>query len=173
MTEINLLGDLSELRASRVNFNIVIEVTGIEGSGVKDLASLPGLAPFLQGRAYASLVKDSLMVQATGDVEQQRAVNVYCAVIPTGLPTSPASAAHVQRVPGSCFVQHSVTTSGAPVQLRFPDGVATQLKPKPVWGEQPALAYYFQVLGGQQTSVARIRLSGLLEVGGIGFVQTW
>jgi hypothetical protein len=179
MPSINLLGDTSELTATTVKFNIAFEVTGASGHSRHNLEDLAGLRPFLVGRAYASIVGDSLSVKVTGSVTQTRSIDVHACIIPkghvdsTGAASWPQTAHGVASVPGSCFAQHSVTSSGSPVPLGFPDGVTSQLKPLPVWGVAPALVVVHEILGGSATSTATIKISGLLEVGGIGFVQTW
>jgi hypothetical protein len=169
---VNLLGDTSELTATTVRFNATVPVTGTSGSTQLALDQLNGLSQFLQGRAYAAVTTGSLSVKVTGSVTQTRSIDVHCCIIPSTL-TGPDTAEGVASVPGSCFAQHSVTSSGVPAQLHFPDGVANQLKPTPVWGEPPALVVVWEILGGTQTSTATIKVSGVLEVGGIGFVQTW
>lgn len=173
MSSINLLGDLSELTATGVKFNIAFQVTGASGHVRHTLSGLGGLAPFLQGRAFARIVGDSLTVKVTGSVTQSRSIDVHVCIIPATFPDYPQTGHGVASVPGSCFAQHSVTSSGEPAILSFPDGVANQLKPSPVWGEPPALVVVHEILGGTQTSTATVKVSGVLEVGGIGFVRTW
>lgn len=173
MSTINLLGDLSELTATQVKFNIAFQVTGTTGHVRHDLATLDGLRPFLAGRAFARIVGDSLTVKVTGSVTQSRSIDAHVCIIPSTYATYPQTGHGVSSVPGSCFAQHSVTASGLPAVLNFPDGVANQLKPAPVWGEPPSLVVVHEILGGDAQSTATVKVSGLLEVGGIGFVQTW
>lgn len=173
MSTINLLGDLSELRATRVKFNIAFQVTGTSGHVRRTLSGLAGLAPFLTGRAFARIVGESLTLKVTGSVTQTRSIDVHACIIPVTTATYPQTGHAVASVPGSAFAQHSVTASSEPSPLGFPDGVATQLKPTPVWGEVPSIVVVHEILGGTATSTATIRVSGELEVGGIGFVQTW
>jgi len=170
---INLLGNVSELQSSRVPFNIALAVTGVSGQSRHSLSEQAGLRQFLVGRAYASIVSDSLRVQVTGSVTSTRSIDVHVCIIPANFPSFPNTAAGVTSVPGSAFVQHSVVASGQSAVLSFPDGVTGQLKPTPVWGELPSVVTWHEILGGTQTSTATIKISGLLEVGGIGFVQTW
>jgi len=179
MTGINLLGDVSELTATRVKFNIAFTVEDTEGHVAHDFSTLPGLQPFLAARAFAKIVEDSLSVSVTGSVTSTRSIDAHICVIPSGHVAAkgttdyPQTAAHVASVPGSCFVQHSVTSASSPVPLSFPDGVTGQLKPLPVWGVPPTLVVVHEILGGSAKSTATIKISGVLEVGGIGFVQTW
>lgn len=179
MPGIDLLGDVAELTATRVKFNIAFTVEGTSGHVAQDFANLAGLKPFLTARAFARIVGDSLLVSVTGSVTSTRSIDAHVCVIPrghapaAGTTAYPETAAHVASVPGSCFVQHSVTSASSPVPLGFPDGVTGQLKPLPVWGVPPTLVVVHEVLGGSATSKATIKISGVLEVGGIGFVQTW
>jgi hypothetical protein len=179
MSGINLLGDVAELTATRVKFNIAFTVEGAAGHVAKDFATLEGLRPYLTARAFARIVGDSLSVSVSGSVTSTRSIDAHLCVIPRGHVAAenttayPQTAAHVASVPGSCFVQHSVTSASAPVPLGFPDGITGQLKPPPVWGVPPTLVVVHEILGGSATSTATIKISGVLEVGGIGFVQTW
>lgn len=173
MSDINLLGNISELKASSVAFNIAIQVSGTSGVNQYDFNILPGLRQYLVGRAYASIDESSLSLKVTGSVTQTRSIDVHACIIPATISRYPDSASKVASVPGSSFAQHSVTSSAVPAPLGFPDGVTGQLKPKPVWGELPSLVLYHEILGGSQTSTATVKISGSLRVGGIGFVQTW
>jgi len=173
MSDINLLGDLSELKATRVNFNIALTCSGTSGHRCDRLDSLDGLTPYLTGRAFARIVSDSLSVSVSGSVSAARSIDVHCCIIPSTCSTYPQTPALVTTVPGSVTVQHSVIATSTPAPLRFPDGVANQLKPAPVWGEPPSLVTHHEVLGGTATSSTIVKISGVLEVGGIGFVQTW
>jgi len=173
MSGINLLGNISELSSTRVPFNIALTVSGVSGHSRHSFDALAGLRQFLVGRAYACIVTDSLQLKVTGSVTQTRSIDVHACIIPSDFATYPQTAQAVTSVPGSAFAQHSVTASGPPATLSFPDGVTGQLKPSPVWGELPSLVVVHEILGGTQQSTATIKVSGVLEVGGIGFVQTW
>lgn len=173
MSGINLLGDLSELTSTSVSFNIAFTVTGTSGHHRYHIKDLAGLEPFLKSRAFARIVGDSLTVKVTGSVTSTRSIDVHACIIPATEATYPQNDHGVASVPGSCFAQHSVTASGSPAALRFPDGVATQIKPRPIWGEEADLVIVFEILGGTAQSTAVIKISGNLEVGGFGFVKTW
>lgn len=173
MASINLLGDLSELTATRVNFNIAILLTGSSGHTRLKLKAQSGISPFLTGRAFARLVSDSLQLKVTGSVTSTRSIDVHACVIPSSEDTYPSTSHEVATVPGSCFAQHSVTSSGSPAPLNFPDGVTGQIKPSPIYGEEPDIVIVHEILGGSATSTATVKISGVLEVGGVGFVRTW
>jgi hypothetical protein len=169
----DVIGDLSHLRLTRIAFNAVHEVSGAEGSGHFSLLSAKGVKHLIGARALVKIVSDSLTCQVIGPASADKAVSAHIAVIPSTSSDWPSTASEVLTIGGSAFIQHSLYVGALAAPLQFTQEVAHQIKPAPVVGSPPEVVYQFTITGGSASSKAYLRISGVLEVDGVGFVASW
>jgi len=169
----NLIGDTSNLHTTRIPFHAVHELVGIFGSGHFPLLDCNGIKHLVSARATVRIVSDQLSCQVIGPAAADKAVTVHVAVIPSTAPAWPTTAAHLLTIGGSAFTQHSLYVGASATPLAFTQEVAHQIKPRPLVGSPPEVVYYFSVTGGVATTVSYLRISGILEVDGVGYVQPW
>nr|QKN22696.1 hypothetical protein [Erysiphe necator associated deltaflexivirus 4] len=168
-----VIGDTRHLHSNRITFSAVQVVTGSKVSGHFELTTALGFKHLVTARASIRIVSESLQCMIIAPAGADKAVVAHIAVVPTGLPSYPSEAAHVMTIGGSAFCQHSVYSPASPVPLRFSQEVAHQIKPKPLVGLPPEIVYHIQVLGGDKSSETYVKISGEIEVDGIGFAQSW
>lgn len=171
----DLIGDTSQLKSTVIGFNAVHEATGASGSGRFALLECLGVKHLLSPRAFVRIVSDSLTCQVIGPATASAAVTAHIAVIPSAveagdLPTQPRQ---ILTIGGSAFVQHSLYIGAPKAELKFSEGVAHQIKPTPLVGDPPAVVYHYTVTGGGTNSVVHFKISGSIEVDGVGFTRTW
>jgi len=168
-----VLGEVAELSAQTVEFHATHSVTGASGSGSFSLAEAPGLVQYVRTHAYVNLKPESLRVTIRGPVSATIACTVDVCVIPDTYTPRPSAAAQIQTVQGNSTAQHSLLVGVQDGPVKFANGVAHQLKPEPHLGDLPQVCYVYNINGGAANSIATIRISGIIEARGIGFVQTW
>jgi len=171
----DVIGDTEYLRAKTIPFNAVHVVKGDSGSGYVALTNCLGFKHLLPPYAKVTILSDSLTCQVIGPVAADKAITAHVAVIPDqekdfGWPTTPAA---ILTIGGSALVQHSLYVGARTAPISFANEAAHQIKPDPIVGNTPVVVYTFTVTGGAKTDVSYIKLSGLVEVAGIGFVKTW
>lgn len=169
----SIVGDTTELNQTRIAFNAVHTVTGAEGHGHFHLTAARGFSHLTSARASVRLLPGSLKCQVIGPAAPDKAVDAYIAVLPASAPEWPSQAAEILTIGGSAFTQHSLYVGAQVTDLGFSQDVAHQLKPLPLVGHPPVIVYCYNVTGGTARSVAHLRVSGFLEVSGIGYVQPW
>nr|QYF50209.1 MAG: hypothetical protein [Sichuan deltaflexi-like virus 3] len=171
----SLIGDTAQLHQTRIAFNAVITVTGPSGYHHEPLASATGFVQLVGARASVRVVSETLVCQVIGPASANRSVDAFVCVLPASLPAAsfPTTAAQILTVGGSAFCQHSIYVGSTPVPLAFAQEVAHQLKPAPLVGSPPEVCFYYNVAGGGANDTVHLRVSGLLEVDGVGFVQSW
>jgi len=169
----DLIGDTSQLHSTRIPFNAIHTVVGHEQHGSFLLSEAVGFIHVIDSRATVKIVSSSLLCQVLGAPSADTAVSAYIAIIPASFQPTPSSSDHILTIGGSAFCQHSLYVPPTLVPLAFSQDVAHQLKPVPLLGSPPRVAYAVQVVGGTTQSRSTIRISGVIEVDGVGFVQSW
>lgn len=169
----DLVGDTSHLTQTRIPFSAVKTLLGPQGFGHFTLTSSPGFEQLIKGRAKVKILSDSLHAQVVGPPDPSNAVTVYVAAIPKESTVWPTDASEILTIGGATVVQHSTYVHSQPSKLEFAVEVAHQIKPKPQVGTEPEIVYSFVVAGAEATTQAYLVIKGLIEVDGIGFVQTW
>lgn len=175
MSTQDVIGDVAQLRQTLVNFNAVETVIGASVSGSFDLDDATGFSHLVAVRALARIQSDSLRCQVIGPSAPDKAIVAYVAVLPdtasdSNIPTEPAD---ILTVGGSIFTQHSLYVGSQVTPVGFSQDVAHQVKPRPHVGSPPKIVYHIDVIGGDDTSVTFLRISGQLVVEGVGFVKSW
>lgn len=168
-----VIGDTGHLHDNRVPFCAVHTVKGLSDSGHFTLSTCSGFKHLLTARASIRIVSSSLNCMVIGPAAADKAISAHIAVVPAGLKSYPTSAAQIMTIGGSAYVQHSLYVVTSPVPLSFAPEVAHQLKPKPVIGEEPEVVFHFTITGGSVNTEAFIKISGYLEVDGVGFATSW
>lgn len=168
-----VIGDVSQLHQNRIAFNAVRSITGSSVHGHFALSSAAGFAHLASARASVRIVSDTLRCQIIGPAAADKAVSAYVAVIPSTAPAFPTTAQHILTIGGSAFVQHSLYVGAKTEPLSFSQEVAHTIKPTPLVGSPPEVVFFVEVTGGANTDVSTLRISGHLEVDGIGYVQPW
>lgn len=168
-----VIGDTGYLHKNRVTFCAVHTVTGQKVAGHFTLSTSLGFKHLVTARASVKIVSESLQCMAIAPAGADKAVVAHVAVVPINLSSYPSEAAHVMTIGGSAFCQHSVYSPATPVTLRFSEEVAHQIKPTAFVGLAPEIVYHVEVVGGDSKSITHIKISGELEVDGIGFAQSW
>jgi len=169
----DLIGDVQELRSTRIPFHAVHTVTGSAVHGHFPLMGCTGISHLAASRASVRIVSEGLTCQIIGPATAANAVEAYIAVIPSTSPVWPTTGANILTIGGSAYCQHSVYVGSVIAPLSFTQEVAHQIKPAPLVGSPPEVVFVSNVVGGTAASVVNIRISGILEVDGVGFVQTW
>lgn len=173
MSSEQIIGDTSHLTATLVPFNAVYKVTGKKTSGHFRLTECLGFASLLRARASVRIVSSSLTVQVIGPARADKSVNAYVAIVPASLDSWPTTSTGILTIGGSTFVQHSLYIAPTPSSLLFNPEVAHQIKPTPVIGQQPEVVYLVEVIGGEDRDESLLRISGQIDISGVGFVPTW
>lgn len=168
-----IVGDTSHLHTKTVPFNAVHKVTGSSGTGSFDLATCTGFKQLCSARATVKVLGDALSCEIIGPASPDKATEAYIGVIPDTAEAFPTEPEHILTIGGSAYVQQSLYIGVRGSSLRFSAEANHQIKPKPMVGSLPKVIYHFKVEGGNNQTVAFIRISGVVEVDGIGFTQTW
>lgn len=169
----DVLGDTSHLHQHRIAFNAVHTLVGPSGHGAFSLVDAPGLRHLLSSRASVKIVSSGLTCQVIGPPAADKAVSVHVAIVPSTAPSHPKSEAQILTIGGSTFTQHSLYVGAVSSPLAFSPEVAHQIKPRPLVGESPLVVFVFTITGGTKDDKANLRVSGEIEVDGIGYVQPW
>jgi hypothetical protein len=169
----DLVGDTSHLTQTTFPFSAVKTLKGPQGAGHFTLTTSPGFEQLIAGRAKVVIRSDSLQAQVVGPPDPTKAVTVYVAAIPNGSAKWPTNAAQILTIGGAAVVQHSTYVHSQPSQLKFAVEVAHQIKPKPQVGTEPEIVYSFIVAGAEAETESYLVIKGIVEVDGVGFVQTW
>lgn len=175
MSTSDIIGDVSQLRQTTINFHAVETIVGSTVSGSFDLVDATGFKHLISARAIAKLLSDSLRCQVIGPSAPDKAVTAYVAILPDSLDDDdlPTTASEILTVGGSAFTQHSLYVGSQVTPLGFAQEVSHQLKPAPHVGSLPKVVYHINVIGGDDSSESYLRLSGQLLVEGVGFVKSW
>jgi len=169
----DVLGDTTHLHQHRIDFNAVHTIVGASSHGSFCLVDSSGLRHLLSSRASVKIVSQSLTCQVIGPASADKAVSIHVAVIPATATGHPTSEAQILTIGGSAYAQHSLYVGALAVPLAFSTEVAHQIKPAPVVGEPPLVVYVCTITGGTNSDKAYLRISGTIEVDGIGYVQPW
>lgn len=173
MAASEIIGDVTHLHRNRVPFSAVHTATGSCGDGDFLISEARGFRQLVVSRAYVRIDPASLQCQVIGPASATIAVTAHIAVIPSAHRDLPDSAPDLLTIAGGAFVQHSLFTGSEVRPLGFAVEVSHVLKPKPVIGTEPRVVFHYTASGASATSQVHIKISGFLEVDGIGFVQTW
>jgi hypothetical protein len=168
-----IIGDTSHLTQTRVPFNAVHRVSGASRSGHFSLVECAGVASLIRSRAQVRIASESLRCQVVGPAAADQATVLHVAIVPSTCNSWPSSDTDILTIGGSAFCQHSLFVAPAAVPLSFSPEVAHQIKPAPLVGSAPEVVYQLTIVGGAEGSRAHIKISGELEVSGIGFIATW
>jgi len=169
----SVVGDRAILTRTLVPFNAVATVSGTNTHGHFTLSHANGFRQLIRARAHVTIVSNSLTCQVIGPVAADKTINAYVGVVPSTLNSFPSSSNAVLTIGGSAFATHALVVGAKPVPLLFAPEVAHQIKPQPLIGEPPEIVYFLQVIGGSAADTSLIRISGSVEVEGVGFTATW
>lgn len=169
----DLIGDTRPLTQDIVPFNIVRVLTGPSGSGHFAIPTAQGFKQLASCRASVKIISDTLRCQILGPASASVAPECYVAILPDSVRSWPTAPEEILTIGGSAYCQHSVYSPSRAVPIRFAAEAAHQIKPTPVVGEEPHVAYSYNVVGGDDETKCFLRLSGEMRVDGIGFTQTW
>lgn len=171
----DLIGDSAFLHQNRVPFHAVYSARGASGSGSFLLTTAAGVKHLLSARASVKVVSDKLTCQVIGPAAADKAVEAFVAVVPATAADGelPTTIEEIMTIGGSSYLQHSLYVPSTIVPLSFAQEVAHQIKPSPLIGEPPLVVFAYNVTGGVPGSIVRFRISGVLEVDGIGFAKSW
>jgi hypothetical protein len=169
----DLVGDTAHLHRRTIPFKIAYTLSGAEGHGHFAIPTANGFKQLAASRASVRIVSDSLRCQVLGPASPSVALEAYVAIVPKDLESWPTKPAQLLTIGGSCYCQHSIYSPSRTVPIEFSAEAAHQIKPTPLVGSAPEVVYYFQAVGGETTTTSYLCLSGLIEVDGIGFTQTW
>jgi hypothetical protein len=168
-----VIGDQSILTRTIVPFNAVHTVVGSRVSGHFSLSSATGFKQIIRSRAHVVVISSSLTCQVVGPATADKTINAFIGVVPSTLANFPTTSTAVLSIGGSAFATHALIVGAKPVSLVFAPEVAHQIKPQPLIGEAPEIVYFVDVIGGASTDSSIVRVSGSVEVEGVGFVPTW
>jgi hypothetical protein len=166
------VGDSAHIADDIVTFSCVKALKGANGHGHFSLSKAKGFAEIVACRGVARIVSDTLSVQVIGPPASDKATAVYVAVIPE-VSTYPTDIEEILSIGGSAYVEHSLYSGSRPVSLKFAAEAAHQIKPTPLIGSPPTVVFYFDIIGGDSSSNAFLKISGQVNVRGTGFVKTW
>jgi len=124
-------------------------------------------------RASVKIDQSSIQCQVIGPASPTIAITAHIAVIPSAHDDLPETEQAILTIAGGAFVQHSLFTGSEVRPLGFAVETSHVIKPKPVVGTEPRVVFHYTASGGTANSKVHIKVKGLLEVDGIGFVQTW
>jgi len=169
----DLIGDTTHLTRTRLPFHAVLAVRGASKSSASNLLDFAGIRALVQSKASVKIVSETLQVQLITEPSADKAGTLYVCVIPSDAEALPTSPAEILTVEGSAIVASSIYLGTPYVPLAFASEVAHQIKPTPIIGSPPKVVYSLSVAGGTADTLSHIRISGHVEVQGIGFTQTW
>lgn len=169
----DLVGDIEYLHKTRIEFSAVHSVRASELKGSFLLASVAGFAKVAASRAKVNIVSDSLKCDIIGPASPSAATVGAVAVVPKSVEETPNSIGGVLSIGGSVYCVHSLYQAPVQQPLRFAAEVSHLIKPVPQVGEAPRVVYCIEVEGGTQSTKVLIRVQGVVEVDGVGFINTW
>lgn len=169
----DVIGDVSHLTDTVIEFSAVHTCIGSSGNGSFALSESKGFKHLVDPRASAKILGDTVRFQVVGPADPTHATTAYACVIPATAPAIPRTPGEILTVGGAAFSQHSLFVTPTPVALGFSQEVAHVIKPEPLVGRPPKVVYYYSVSGGTKDSVVHVLITGKLSVSGIGFVQSW
>jgi len=172
-TTSDVIGDTSGLTRHTVPFRAVHDLVGITGHGHFSLIAADGLRQFIGNHSSVKIIPTSVEARVYGPTAANKTIDVYVAILPENLVTWPTLPASIIRQATSTECSHSVYAPGKESKLRFAQDVAYQLKPEPLIGHQPTVAYVFNTVGADALTINHLAISGEIDVQGIGFVTTW
>lgn len=169
----DLVGDTQHLHNRSIEFSAVHTVTGNQLHGSFNLAESPGFAKLAGSHASVKIVSESLACDIIGPASASVASTGAIAVIPVTAPHNPDTVAKVLSIGGSVYCVHSLYQAPIQQPVRFAAETAHQIKPKPLVGSAPKVVYALELEGASATSRILIRIRGVIEVDGTGFIQPW
>jgi hypothetical protein len=169
----DLVGDTSHLTKTTFPFSAVKKLLGHQGNGSFVLIEAAGIKQLIAGRAKVVIKSDSLQAQVVGPPDPKNAATVYVAAIPKGTENLPSNAEDILTIGGAAVVQHSTYVSSQSSPLGLAVEVAHQIKPAPQVGTEPLIVYNFSVAGAENSTQSFLVIRGVLEVDGVGFMNTW
>jgi len=168
-----VIGDTAQLYEQRIAFSAVHSITGASGHGHFDLKNCVGLKAYIGPYARVKIVEETLQVALIGPASATKALTGAVAIVPDTIDSGPTTRVGVLTIGGAALVVHSVYEAPQPVPIQFASQVTNVLKPKPLIGDLPRVVYHYELAGGTAADSIIIRLSGHVEVSGVGFISTW
>lgn len=176
-----VVGDTAWLHSTTADFKISVASAGAAHHGVERLAESAAIVALLETRAFARLVgplRVSVLGPAAADTATTSAAVVTSAALPVwataattlaaiGTPAQVLMAVKSVQFVSSLYLRHQE------VALEFPASINRQLKPTPLVGRPPAVAYAWSIENGAAASVATITIEGTLELAGQDYISPW
>jgi len=166
------IGDDSSLHLSSVRVKVVVSHTGISGSGHFSLESRPEVLVYTESRSLASIL-GQVSVSVRGPSSPAKSTASSVTIVPDVLTTWPTTVALVDRAPESVNLISSLYLEQQSRTLSFHPAINTQLKPQPLVGRKPAVAYAYNITGGATTDQVLIEVSFNLSLSGVDYVSPW
>jgi hypothetical protein len=163
------IGESGALHTTRTNIKIVESHTGASHSGHFRLSTRPEVQVFTASRSLATIV-GPVTCTIKGPASPQKATVGSATITPHDLINWPADVAEVRLAAESQDSEYSLYLKEPTHVLVFHPAINHQLKPPPVIGRHPSIAYAFHVTGGAATDTTTIEISFTLELSGIDYV---
>jgi len=166
------IGQDVSLHISKTNIKIVVEHTGVSGSGHFQLSSRPEVLRFSASRSLVS-IDGPVVVSIRGPNLPSKATTGVAAVVPADLTNWPADVIDCQRAPESVSTVTSLYLVQQALTLPVHPAINLQLKPEPLVGRVPAVVYAYTIAGGAAADKAVIEVSFTISLSGLDYVSVW
>jgi len=171
----DLVGDSSAFTTTSTKFALTIILKGKTGSIAVPFSTQRGVKEIISSRAFARIQTDTLACQVVSGVTSDKSYQVAVGFMPSDVNVLSASdlptkSEDILLYPGSVALQRSELAN--PLVLgSFPAQVTNQLKPAQLGASPPIIVVHFSSEGTDTNSTAILRISGLIEATGIGFIK--
>lgn len=167
-----IIGETSWLHATSADVKVTVSATGPSGCQNFRLSNCPEVLKYTESRALARIV-GPITFTVFGPASASKATTAHAVVVPYDLSTWPADNAGLAKAPLSEHLVNSLYVQNRSTALGFHDAINRVLKPEPLSGRHPGIAWSYSIENGAQQDPVRIELSFRLELAGVDYVSPW